>query len=110
MRDQQSTPVHQGWQTTRRTFFKVSVASLMNVTMGSYLSQARAESRPNTSRFGIVTDPHYTNRIYGTRYCDQSLDKMSECVELMNKQDVDFLVELGDFKDQDDPPEEGDCP
>ncbi|GAJ11155.1 unnamed protein product, partial [marine sediment metagenome] len=25
---------------------------------------------------------------------------------LMNKQEADFLVELGDFKDQDDPPVE----
>jgi len=106
MRNQHTPSVYQNWQTSRRIFLKASVASLMNLTMGSYFSQTRAEPRPNTSRFGIVTDPHYTNRIYGTRYCDQSLDKLAECVELMNKQDVDFLVELGDFKDQDDPPEE----
>ena len=106
MRDRHALSIHQDWQTTRRIFLKASVASLMNVTMGSYLSQTRAEPRPNTLRFGIVTDPHYTNRIYGTRYCNQSLDKMAECVELMNKQDVDILVELGDFKDQDDPPDE----
>jgi len=78
----------------------------MHVTIGSYCSQTFAEARPNTVRFGIATDPHYTERIYGTRYCNQSLDKLTECVELMNKQDVDFLVELGDFKDQDDPPDE----
>jgi hypothetical protein len=29
---------------------------------------------------------------------------MAECVELMNKQEVNFLIELGDFKDQDEPP------
>jgi len=28
---------------------------------------------------------------------------MTECVELMNEQKVDFLIELGDFKDQDEP-------
>ncbi len=28
---------------------------------------------------------------------------MTECVDLMNEQKVDFLIELGDFKDQDDP-------
>ncbi|MDZ7720800.1 MAG: metallophosphoesterase [Balneolaceae bacterium] len=27
----------------------------------------------------------------------QSLDKMKECVEFMNREEVDFLVELGDF-------------
>ncbi len=29
---------------------------------------------------------------------------MEECVELMNQMKVDFLIELGDFKDQDTPP------
>jgi hypothetical protein len=31
---------------------------------------------------------------------------MTECVDLMNEQKVDFLIELGDFKDQDNPPVE----
>ena len=106
MRNRQTSPIHPDWQTNRRTFIKASVASLMHVTMGSYCSQTFAQTRPNTVRFGIATDPHYTERIYGTRYCNQSLDKLAECVELMNKQEVDFLVELGDFKDQDDPPVE----
>ena len=106
MRSQHISPVHQNCQINRRFFLKASVASLINLTAGSYLSQTHAETRINTSRFGIVTDPHYTERVYGTRYCNQSLDKMAECVELMNKQQVDFLVELGDFKDQDDPPDE----
>jgi predicted phosphodiesterase len=29
---------------------------------------------------------------------------MNECVELMNEKKVNFLIELGDFKDQDNPP------
>jgi len=58
-------------------------------------------------RFGIVTDCHYADAdTVGTRYYRHSLDKLGECVELMNEQQVDFLVELGDFKDQDSPPVE----
>jgi len=57
-------------------------------------------------RFGIVTDSHYANRNYSDRFCSESLDKMAECVDLMNKQEVDFLIELGDFKDEDDMPVE----
>ena len=34
------------------------------------------------------------------------LDKLAECVSLMNVEKVDFLIELGDFKDQDSPPVE----
>jgi predicted phosphodiesterase len=61
--------------------------------------------RPETVRFGIVTDCHYADAdAIGTRYYRHSLDKLGECVEAMNEQQVDFLVELGDFKDQDSPP------
>jgi len=58
-------------------------------------------------RFGIVTDCHYADAdAVGTRYYRHSLDKLAECVEVMNKQQVEFLAELGDFKDQDSPPVE----
>ena len=61
----------------------------------------------NSIRFGMVTDAHYADRDYsGTRYYRESAAKMRECVEQMNKEDVSFLVELGDFKDQDNPPTE----
>jgi len=63
--------------------------------------------RPGAVRFGIVTDCHYADAdTAGTRYYRHSLDKLGECVEAMNAQKVDFLVELGDFKDQDSPPDE----
>jgi predicted phosphodiesterase len=87
----------------RRAFLKTSAASVASLAMDSVVSSAVAEPRPNTARFGIVTDPHYAGRVYSGRYCNESLNKMTECAELMNKQEVDFLVELGDFKDEDVP-------
>ena len=58
-------------------------------------------------RFGLVTDCHYADAdTAGTRFYRHSLDKLGECVEAMNEQQVDFLVELGDFKDQQNPPVE----
>jgi predicted phosphodiesterase len=61
--------------------------------------------RTGTVRFGIVTDCHYADAdTVGTRYYRDSLDKLGECVEAMNRQKVDFLAELGDFKDQNTPP------
>jgi predicted phosphodiesterase len=63
--------------------------------------------RLGTVRFGIVTDCHYADAdTVGTRFYRHSLDKLGECVEMMNEQEVDFIVELGDFKDQDSPPAE----
>jgi len=63
--------------------------------------------KPGFVRFGIVTDCHYADAdTAGSRYYRHSLDKLGECVEAMNAQKVDFLAELGDFKDQDSPPAE----
>jgi hypothetical protein len=58
-------------------------------------------------RFGIVTDCHYADtEPAGTRFYRESLDKLAECVARMNAERVDFLVELGDLKDEDRPPVE----
>jgi len=106
MRNQPIPSAHQDWIITRRVFLRASAASLTSLAAGPLISHTFAGSRPNTARFGIVTDSHYANRKYSNRFCSESIDKMMECVELMNKQEVDFLIELGDFKDQDDPPVE----
>jgi len=106
MRNQPIPTVDQEWAVTRRVFLRACVASSAGLAVGPFISRAHADARPNTARFGIVTDSHYANRTYGSRFCSESLDKMAECVELMNKQEVDFLIETGDFKDQDDPPVE----
>lgn len=59
-------------------------------------------------RFGIVTDCHYADvDAVGTRFYRESLDKLAECVTRMNAERVDFLVELGDLKDQDKQPVKG---
>jgi len=88
------------WIITRRDFLKASALGVAGLSF-SQLS-ALADSNNNVIRFGIVTDPHYSDLDTpknSQRFHRQSLDKMAECVELMNKEKVDFLIELGDFKD-----------
>lgn len=53
-------------------------------------------------RFGMVTDLHYARipDIPRDRYYAQGVEKLRQCVDVMNRRGVDFLVELGDFKDQ----------
>ena len=100
---------NQGWIITRRVFLKVSAASLAGLSAAPLSCSPETSLRfgPGTTRFGIVTDSHYADAdTVGSRFYRQSLDKLTECVELMNSQRVDFLVELGDFKDQDNPPVE----
>ena len=94
---------------TRRRFLHTTTVSLvaapvssLSCTLGNKSSRSR---RP--IRFGIVTDCHYADtEPAGSRFYSESLDKMSECVALMNDEEVSFLIELGDFKDQGKPPVE----
>jgi predicted phosphodiesterase len=82
-----------GWvrQVTRRTFLQASA--------GALAVSLRAAAGP--LRFGVVTDVHYADRApAGTRYYRLALAKLRACVDLMNSEKVDLLVELGDFKDQ----------
>lgn len=98
---------NRNWVITRRFFLRASAATLsgLAVTPFSCTLQTTPGRRQDTARFGIVTDSHYADTdTIGSRYYRQSLDKLTECVELMNTQKVDFLIELGDFKDQDNPP------
>ena len=62
---------------------------------------------PPLVRFGVVTDLHYADiDPNGARTYRESDDKLAECVQVMNAKGVSFLVELGDFKDQDKSPDE----
>jgi predicted phosphodiesterase len=97
------------WVITRRGFLKASAATLAGITIAplSCTQRAALGRRRGNARFGIVTDSHYADaEAVGSRYYRHSLDKLTECIELMNTQKVDFLIELGDFKDQDKPPVE----
>ena len=58
-------------------------------------------------RFGVFTDPHYAEREPRiNRYYSESHEKVAECIDLMNEQKVDFLIELGDLKDEGVSPKE----
>lgn len=102
-------PADTDWITTRRVFLRASAAVLGGLTALplSCSPAGRSNVRQGAMRFGLVTDCHYADADNaGTRFYRESLDKLSECVTLMNTQKVDFLIELGDFKDQDKTPTE----
>jgi 3',5'-cyclic AMP phosphodiesterase CpdA len=66
-----------------------------------------AAQAPPLVRFGVVTDIHYADiDAAGARTYRESDDKLAECVQVMNAKGVAFLLELGDFKDQDKTPDE----
>jgi calcineurin-like phosphoesterase family protein len=96
-----------GQHLNRRVFLKSAVASVAVLPLSCASNDLLNSARRNP-RFGIVTDCHYADADpAGSRYYRRSLDKLTECVARMNAEKVDFLIELGDFKDQDRPPVEG---
>ncbi|MCP4644394.1 MAG: hypothetical protein GY851_28380 [bacterium] len=103
-----SKDTHQGeWVVSRRTFLTYSGAALGMLGGASGCAALGEGAGKSLARFGIATDCHFADREpAGVRFYVESLDKLAECVDLMNQEKVDFLVELGDFKDQDSPPEE----
>jgi len=95
------------WVISRRDFLKVSGFTIAGFSVLPLSSQAAGHPRSTRIRFGIVTDTHYADRDHQrNRYYRESISKMKEFIELMNKENVAFIVELGDFKDQGDPPAE----
>ncbi|MBL7153381.1 MAG: metallophosphoesterase [Phycisphaerae bacterium] len=98
------------WIVTRRVLLKASAGSVAGAGFSqlSCAMQHPSAGRRRACRFGIVADCHYADAdARGSRHYRDSLGKLAECAELMNAQKVDFLIELGDFKDEDtDPLEE----
>ena len=73
---------------------------ILLLTVLPVLLQAQNTGNSKFPRFGIVTDVHYADRIDdGQRAYQESTAKLQECVDTMNHYNVDFLIELGDFKD-----------
>ncbi len=52
-------------------------------------------------RFGILADSHYADRDpAGSRYYREAKLKMREAIKELNDHNLDFVVHLGDFKDE----------
>ncbi|NAS13838.1 metallophosphoesterase family protein [Poritiphilus flavus] len=86
---------------TRRVFIKnTGLFTLSTMVFPFHASLANLPG--DKVRIGIATDSHYADRDSGgTRYYRGALDKMREFVDVMNREKVDFVIHLGDFKDED---------
>ncbi len=92
------------WQLTRRDFLKSSGIAIAGLTSTTPLIYSEEPDMNPILRFGIVTDVHFADaNSRGNRHYRDSEIKMKQCVEFMNQQKVDFLIELGDIKDQANP-------
>jgi len=97
--------MNDNWIVTRRRFLGIAGTTAAGLLISPALFGNSSEKI--RLRFGLLSDVHYADRDpAGTRFYRQSLDKMKECITLMNQQKLGFIVELGDFKDQDAVPDE----
>ncbi len=98
------------WVMDRRVFLRSAVAAAAGPALLSLSCASNKHTvAPRPVRFGVVTDCHYADAdTMGTRFYRESLGKLAECVARMKAEKVDFLIELGDFKDQGRPPVEED--
>lgn len=90
---------------SRRRFLVLTGAAAAGLLISPPVG-AFGKRRP-VIRIGMLSDVHYADREpAGDRFYNQSLGKVKEAIDLMNREKVDFVIELGDFKDQDALPNE----
>jgi manganese-dependent ADP-ribose/CDP-alcohol diphosphatase len=87
---------------SRREFSRMLAAGLtLAVTRGEGLGAESGSGHPSFD-FGVVADAQYCDaEPAGSRYYRQSLEKLAQCVQSLNRQDLSFTVHLGDFIDRD---------
>jgi len=93
------------WSLSRRKFIGIAGTTVAGLMISPNVF-AKIDAKP-IIRFGMISDIHYADREpAGNRFYRQSLSKVKDAVDEMNRQKVDFMIELGDFKDQDAIPNE----
>lgn len=82
----------------RRQFIKTAISN--TILLGLPITSFSNCQPKGSLRFGIITDPHFSySPDLGKRKYNQSVKKLNEAIEVFNKSNLDFIIELGDFKD-----------
>lgn len=93
------------WTLSRQKFLKAGCSAALLLATG--VSSACKKTNRTALRVGLVSDTHYADRSpAGIRYYRESMTKFQECVTRMNEEQVDLMVHVGDFKDEDPEPTE----
>ncbi|WP_455628928.1 metallophosphoesterase family protein [Parabacteroides chinchillae] len=81
----------------RRMFFKKSCGGMAVLACSGFHLPEENEK----VRFGLITDLHFAHKEkWETRFYEQSKQKLEEAIHVFNNEKLDFLIELGDLKDQ----------
>lgn len=75
------------------------IVLVLSFSCACLISQAQENVQP--LRIGLIADIQYADKeSRGTRFYRASIPKLNESVKVLNEQDVDFTVVLGDFVDE----------
>ena len=65
-----------------------------------FRNDTKNNSDSETISFGMIADTHYADKnTWGTRYYRDSDEKLVQCIETFNELKPSFIIELGDFID-----------
>jgi alkaline phosphatase len=93
--------MEKGFKVTRRKFLKYTGFLGLTSVFPFYSFGILKTSKNSPIRFGVITDSHFADRVSkGTRFYRDSLPKLQQCITYLNTQNLDFLIHLGDFKDE----------
>jgi alkaline phosphatase len=83
----------------RSEFLQALATGVLTLSLSPLRLEALAADR-KPLRFGILTDAHYADRTpSGSRHYADSIAKVREAVAEFRRAKVDFVIELGDWKD-----------
>ena len=87
---------------TRRQILRLTIPALGGAFLSDkLLAQPSATDAPLFS-FGLLGDPQYADvNTAGSRHYRASLGKLKSCIERLNKEDLEFVVTVGDIIDRD---------
>lgn len=98
--EEDKNKVHSG--VSRRKAVQVITLASTSLVLGAGVLEPSFGAPKAKLRFGIVTDSHYAERKpKGTRYFQGAKEKLEVCIQEFNSRALDFIIHLGDFKDQD---------
>jgi len=86
----------------RRSMLKLGAASALVGQFAGFAAPAAAQGVP-LFRFGVIADPQYAPVVPNLtlkRYYANTLWKLSEAIDVLNKEDLSFVVTLGDIIDR----------
>jgi Calcineurin-like phosphoesterase len=89
--------------TTKREFLKLGAAAALFAPFAGFATRPALAQSEALFRFGVVADPQYAPvapNLKLNRYYSNSLWKLSEAIEALNKEDLRFVVTMGDIIDR----------